>query len=63
MDAIDENETTSDIRVSQDAIIETVAEAILNEAKPVPVVGKDDTIVGVLHRRSIIHVLFGKDDV
>ncbi len=52
----------SSIRVSKDAVIETVAEAVLNEQKPVPVVDDDDKMVGVLNSKSIIHILFGKDD-
>ena len=53
----------SDLRVSKDAIIETVAEGILNETKPVPVVNDKDKMVGVLNRKNIIHILFGKDEV
>ncbi len=52
----------SSVRVSKDAIIETVAEAILNETKPVPVVDENDKMVGVLNHKSIIHTLFGKDE-
>ncbi|MGB0504857.1 MAG: quaternary amine ABC transporter ATP-binding protein [Pikeienuella sp.] len=51
----------SEIRVPHNAIIETVAEAVLNETLPVPVVDEDGQTVGVLNRKSIIHVLFGKD--
>lgn len=53
----------SKLRVSKDAIIETVAESVLNETRPVPVVNDQDKVVGVLNRKSIIHILFGKDDV
>ena len=49
----------SDVRVSKDAIIETVAEAVLNETKPVAVVDEAGQIVGVLRNRHIIHMLFG----
>lgn len=49
----------SHLRVSQDAIIETVAEQVLSEAKPVPVVDDQDNIVGVLNCNTIIHILFG----
>ena len=51
----------STMRIPGDAIIETVAEAILNEAKPVPVVDEQDQMIGVLNRKTIIHTLFGKD--
>lgn len=60
MEPVSDITKTSSLRVSKDAIIETVAEAILNEAKPVPVTDSDGQIVGVLNRKSIIHTLFGK---
>ena len=52
---------TSNLSVQGDSIIETVAEAVLNEAKPVPVINDKGKTIGVLNRKSIIHVLFGKD--
>ncbi|NQV43796.1 MAG: betaine/proline/choline family ABC transporter ATP-binding protein [Rhodospirillales bacterium] len=55
--------TTSDLsglRVPKDAIIETVAEAVLNEPKPVAVIDDNDEMIGVLNSKSIIHILFGK---
>ncbi len=45
--------------VHQDAIIETVAEAVLNEKDPVQVVDDAGRPVGVLNCKTIIHVLFG----
>ncbi len=51
----------SGLTVPHDAVIETVAEAVLNEAKSVPVVNDNGKTIGVLNRKSIIHVLFGKD--
>ncbi len=51
----------SEIRVPRDAVIETVAEAVLNEPKSVAVVDENDATIGVLNRKSIIHILFGKD--
>lgn len=57
--------TTSDfseIKVPRDAVIETVAEAVLNEPKSVAVIDDNDDTIGVLNRKSIIHILFGKDD-
>ena len=59
MDALDPNEDVSDLRVSKDAIIETVAEAVLTAGKPVTVVDDTDTVVGALHASKIINVLFG----
>jgi glycine betaine/proline transport system ATP-binding protein len=53
----------SSIKVPANAIIETVAEEVLNESKPVPVIDEAGKTVGVLNRASIIHVLFGKDEL
>ncbi len=64
-DVMDKAETDkkniSGLTVPHDAVIETVAEAVLNEAKAVPVVDDKGKTIGALHRKSIIHVLFGKD--
>jgi glycine betaine/proline transport system ATP-binding protein len=62
MEPVKEGTKLSDIRVPKDTIIEKVAEAILNETKPVPVVDSKDKIIGVLNRKNIIHILFGKDE-
>ena len=51
----------SSIKVPANAIIETVAEEVLNESKPVPVINEAGKTIGVLNRTSIIHVLFGKN--
>jgi glycine betaine/proline transport system ATP-binding protein len=59
MDPYDPGEEVSDLKVSQDAIIETVAEDILSSDKPVAVVDSAGEIVGALHASHIIHVLFG----
>jgi len=60
MDPIDSSEDLSELRVSKDAIIETVAEAVLSEQKPVTVVDENDKVVGTLHYSKVIHVLFGE---
>jgi glycine betaine/proline transport system ATP-binding protein len=60
MDPVDTSEELSDLKVSKDAIIETVAEAVLNEDKPVTVVDENDKIVGTLHYSKVIHMLFGE---
>ncbi|MCH9704888.1 MAG: betaine/proline/choline family ABC transporter ATP-binding protein [Proteobacteria bacterium] len=52
----------SDLRVPQAAIIEEVAEAVLNEVNPVAVVDDNNQIVGVLRSKTIIHILFGRDN-
>ena len=59
MDPFEPGEDVSDMRVPKDAIIETVAEAVLNAGKPVPVVDAAGEIVGALHASHIVHVLFG----
>ena len=59
MDPLDSSVELGDLRVSKDAIIETVAEAVLNEQKPIAVVDENDKIVGVVHNSKVIHVLFG----
>jgi len=59
MDQLDSSVELGDLRVSKDAIIETVAEAVLNEQKPIAVVDENDKIVGVIHNSKVIHVLFG----
>ena len=61
MDKIDGITKMSDMVVAKDDIIETVAEAVLSETYPVPVVDKNDNTVGFLNCDTIIHVLFGKD--
>jgi len=60
MEAVGETSDISELAVSEDAIIETVAEAVLNEPKPVAVIDEAGQMVGVLNRKSIIHILFGE---
>jgi len=60
MDQVDEAEELADIKINKDAIIETVAEAVLNERKPISVVDDNNNIVGTLHASHVINVLFGK---
>ena len=60
MDPLDESETLSELRVSENAIVESVAEDILSEEKPVAVVDEKDNIVGTLHASHVIQVLFGR---
>jgi glycine betaine/proline transport system ATP-binding protein len=60
MDALDSSEELSDLKVSKDAIIETVAEEVLGQEKPISVVDSDtNKVVGVVHSSKVIHVLFG----
>ena len=60
MEEVGDDSDVSELRVSKDAIIETVAEAVLNESKPVAVVDDNNEMIGVLNRKTIIHILFGK---
>ena len=60
MDQVDEAEEVADIKINKDAIIETVAEAVLNEKKPISVVDDNNNVVGTLHASHVINVLFGK---
>ena len=59
MDPIDSSEELSDLQVSKDAIIETVAEEVLSQQKPVVVTDADNNVVGAVHSSKVIHVLFG----
>lgn len=59
MDPVDPAEDVSDLRISKEAIIGTVAAAVLNAGKPVTVVDKNDTVVGAVHASKVISVLFG----
>ena len=49
----------SELRVPQEAIIQTVAEAILTESKQVAVVDQQGAVVGSIHASKIIKMLFG----
>lgn len=56
---VDSSRELSDLKVSKDAIIETVAEVVLSEQKPVSVVDANNEVVGTVHSSKVIHVLFG----
>ena len=56
---VDSSEELSDLKVSKDAMIETVAEVVLSEQKPVAVVDENNEVVGTVHSSKVIHVLFG----
>ncbi len=62
MDPVNGETDFSDLTVSGDAIVETVAEAILSEQKTVRVLDSDGTVIGLVHNSKMIHILFGKDD-
>ena len=62
MDPFNKSEPLSDLKISKDAIIETVAEKILNQEKPIAVIDSNNKVVGVLHATKVIHTLFGRKD-
>jgi glycine betaine/proline transport system ATP-binding protein len=62
MDEVANTTEFSDIRVPHNTIIEKIAEVVLNESKSVAVVDDNDNMIGVLNRKSIIHVLFGRGE-
>ncbi len=49
----------SAVTVSRDAIIETVAEVVLNSAEPVSVTDESGSIVGSVHASRVVNILFG----
>ena len=59
MDPIDSSEELSNLKVSKDAFIETVAEAVLSEQNPVAVTDANNNVVGAVRSSKVIHVLFG----
>jgi glycine betaine/proline transport system ATP-binding protein len=63
MDPIGDQTDFSDLTVSGDAIIETVAESILGEQKRVRVLDKNDNVIGSVHCAKMLHILFSHDDV
>ena len=59
MDPVSDNENLSDLKVSQDAVIETVAEKILSQDKSVAVIDENKKIVGSIKPSKIIKTVFG----
>ena len=59
MDPYDSNNSSS-TKVSKDAIIETLAESILNSKEILTVVDKNNEIVGSLNPSKVTKVIFGK---
>ena len=62
MDPYTPNETLSDFTVLKSAIIETVAEMILNTTLPIAVVDDAGLTVGTISAPKIVHVLFGHNE-
>ena len=59
MDPLDSSKELSDLQVSKDVIIESVAEDVLAQEKPVAVIDSDEKVVGAVHSSKVIHILFG----
>ena len=59
MEAFDPAETISNLSVSKDAVIETVAESVLNTEKPVAVTDASGATVGVVRAAKVVNLLFG----
>ena len=62
MDPYDSAADHSPLKISQDAIIETVAEEVLAKRRPVRVLDADDNVVGSVTSKKMIHLLFSKED-
>ena len=60
---VNKSETLSDLKIYKDVIIETVAEKILSQEKPVAVIDSNNKVVGTLYPSKVIHVLFGSKAV
>ena len=59
MDPINSSERLSELKISKDALIETVAEKVLRHDKAVTVIDSNRNVVGSVHSSKVIQVLFG----
>ncbi|MFT5217897.1 MAG: glycine betaine/proline transport system ATP-binding protein [Planctomycetota bacterium] len=59
MEPYNSSEEFGDLKVSQDAVIESVAESVLNSSKTITVVDDSGAPVGSLHASHVVKVLFG----
>jgi len=59
MEPMIDNKNLSDLKVSKDVIIETVAEKILSQEKPVAVIVSNKKVIGIVKPSKIIHTVFG----
>jgi glycine betaine/proline transport system ATP-binding protein len=59
MEPMSDSKNLSNLKVSKDAIIETVAEKILAQEKPVAVIDSNNKVVGVVKPSKVIHTVFG----
>ena len=61
MDFTFESNNENNISVSKDAIIETVAEKILSQDKPVNVTDAENNLIGSVKPSKIIQTVFGSE--
>ena len=59
MEPMSDNKNLSDLKVSKDAIIETVAEKILSQEKSVAVIDSNNKVIGIVKPSHVIHTVFG----
>ena len=59
MEPMSDNKNLSDLKVSKDAIIETVAEKILSQEKPVAVTDSNKKVIGIVKPSKVIHTVVG----
>ena len=59
MEPMSDNKNLSDLKVSKEAIIETVAEKILSQEKPVAVIDSNKKVIGIVKPSKVIHTVFG----
>jgi len=59
MEPMSDSKNLSDLKVSKDAIIETVAEKILSQEKPVAVIDANKKVIGIVKPSKVIHTVFG----
>ncbi len=62
MEQVTDEKNLSDFKVSKNAIIETVAEKILNQENPIPVINSSNEVIGIVKRSKVIQVVFGHED-
>ena len=60
MDKLNKNEKLTQKSITENELIENVAEQVLGGDQPVPVKNSQGKIVGVLHQKKVLNVLFGK---
>ncbi len=63
MDAYSPTDIVSDIKVPRDALIESVAESVLNANTPVSVIDEAGEVVGTVHQSKVVKLLFGSKSI